>query len=234
VQVEEGWDSEPTSKFVEVIAGLAAGDRRHQNRKTRPSWLHLRIGRGEMLTTSVMYRPTAAPKAFPDRNHPMTNTATTSLNDVNLEAVGALASAIVDDAAKGATNWSASVATVREFAPIQSDEPRGLGGSDAAPNPVEQLLAALGNCLAVGYAANASARGIELRNLRIDLDGDLDLHSFLGLSDGNAGFETIRASVHIDSDASPEVLAELHAKVTASSPVGHTLERQVPVTIDLA
>ncbi len=173
----------------------------------------------------------------------MTNTATTSLNDVNLEAVGALASAIVDDAAKGATNWSASVrwaggfrseATVREFAPIQSDEPRGLGGSDAAPNPVEQLLAALGNCLAVGYAANASARGIELRNLRIDLDGDLDLHSFLGLSDGNAGFETIRASVHIDSDASPEVLAELHAKVTASSPVGHTLERQVPVTIDLA
>jgi len=173
----------------------------------------------------------------------MTNTVTTSLNDVDLEAVGTLASAIIDDATKGATNWSASVrwtggfrseATIRDFAPIQSDEPPGLGGSDAAPNPVEQLLAAFGNCLAVGYAANASARGIELRDLRIELDGDLDLHTFLGLSDGNAGFESIRANVHIDSDAGPEALAELHAKVSATSPVGHTLARQVPVAIEPA
>lgn len=173
----------------------------------------------------------------------MTNTVTTSLNDVDLEAVGTLASAIIDDAAKGATNWSASVrwdggfrseATIRDFAPIKSDEPPGLGGTDAAPNPVEQLLAAFGNCLAVGYAANASARGIELRDLRIELDGDLDLHTFLGLSDGNAGFESIRANVHIDSDASPEAIAELHAKVSATSPVGHTLARQVPVAVELA
>ena len=173
----------------------------------------------------------------------MTDTVTTSLNDVDLEAVGTLASAIIDDADKGATSWSASVqwtggfrseATVREFAPIKSDEPPGLGGTDAAPNPVEQLLAAFGNCLAVGYAANASARGIELRDLRIDLDGDLDLHTFLGLSDGNAGFETIRANVHIDSDASAEALAELHAKVSSTSPVGHTLGRAVPVSIELA
>lgn len=173
----------------------------------------------------------------------MTNTVTTSLNGVDLEAVGTLASAIIDDADKGATNWSASVqwtggfrsqATIRDFAPIKSDEPPGLGGTDGAPNPVEQLLAALGNCLAVGYAANASARGIELRDLRIDLDGDLDLHAFLGLSNGNAGFKTIRATVHIDSDAGPDALATLHEKVTSSSPVGHTLGRPVPVSIDLA
>lgn len=173
----------------------------------------------------------------------MTNIATTSLNEVDLEAVGTLASAIIEDADNGATNWSASVqwtggfrsqATVRDFAPIKSDEPPGLGGTDGAPNPVEQLLAAFGNCLAVGYAANASARGIELRDLRVDLDGDLDLHTFLGLSDGNAGFESIRARVHIDSDADPEALAELHVKVSSTSPVGHTLGRAVPVSIDLA
>ncbi len=168
---------------------------------------------------------------------------TVALNDVDLEAVGTLASAIIDDPARGATNWNASVrwaggfrshATIREFEPIQSDEPHGLGGTDVAPNPVEQLLAALGNCLVVGYAANASARGIELRDLRIELGGDLDLHTFLGLRQGNAGFESITATVQIDSDATAEELAELHAKVTTTSPVGHTLARAVPVTIELA
>lgn len=173
----------------------------------------------------------------------MSDTAAPTLNDVDLQAVGALASAIVDDAQRAATTWSASVhwtggfrseALIREFAPIPSDEPAGLGGTDLAPNPVEQLLAALGNCLAVGYAANASVAGVELRGLRIELDGDLDLHAFLGLREGNAGFEQIRARVHIDSDADPSALAELHRKVTSTSPVGHTLERAVPVEIDLA
>ncbi|HUF85584.1 MAG TPA: OsmC family protein, partial [Acidimicrobiia bacterium] len=150
---------------------------------------------------------------------------------------------IVDDSTKAATTWSASVrwtgsfrseATVREFAPIPSDEPVGLGGTDGAPNPVEQLLAALGNCLAVGYAANASVAGIELNDLRVELEGDLDLHTFLGLRDGNAGFETIRVAVHIDSDADQDALVALHQKVTATSPVGHTLTRAIPVDIQLA
>lgn len=170
-------------------------------------------------------------------------TLTPALNGVDLGTVGALAATIVDDAANAATNWSASVrwlggfrsqATVRGFEPLHSDEPDGLGGTDSAPNPVEQLLAALGNCLAVGYAANATAAGIELDDLRIDLDGDLDLHTFLGLAAGNAGFERIRARVHITSDAPAERLAELHEKVTSTSPVGHTLERAVPVDIELA
>ena len=172
-----------------------------------------------------------------------TTTVTTHLNEVDLDAVGGLAAAIVDDAGKAATTWNASVrwaggfrseATIRDFAPVASDEPLGLGGTDSAPNPVEQLLAALGNCLAVGYAANASVAGIELHDLRVELGGDLDLHAFLGLRDGHAGFETIRVEVHIDSDADQETLDALHRKVTATSPVGHTLTRAIPVDIQLA
>lgn len=173
----------------------------------------------------------------------MTDTAfTTRLNDVDLDAVAGLASAIAEDADKGATTWSASVAwtggfrsqaTVRDFAPVLSDEPLGLGGGDLAPNPVEQLLAALGNCLAVGYAANASTRGIELRDLRIDIEGDLDLHAFLGLRPGHAGFDDIRVRVHLDTDADGESLRQLHEQVTSTSPVGHTLIRAIPVSIGL-
>jgi uncharacterized OsmC-like protein len=106
-----------------------------------------------------------------------------------------------------------------------------MGGTNSAPNPVEQLLAAFGNCLAVGYALSASAAGITIRALRIDVDGDLDLHPLLGLADGHAGFSAIRVAVHLDSDADEAAVAELHAKVAATSPVGQTLSKAIPVEI---
>lgn len=167
---------------------------------------------------------------------------TATLNDVNLQAVGGLAAKIVEQPEVAATKWRADVrwtgafrseAKVRDFAPIASDEPIGLGGTDTAPNPVEQLLAALGNCLAVGYAANASAAGIAISDLRISLEGDLDLHTFLGLTDGHAGYEAIRVEVDLESDAEPDALRQLHEKVVGSSPVGHTLASAINVRIDL-
>lgn len=165
------------------------------------------------------------------------------LNSVDIQAVGNLASAIQEEPTNASTVWKSTVdwkggfrseARSRHFAPVQSDEPPALGGDDTAANPVEQLLGALGNCLAVGYAANATASGIELSSLRIDLEGDLDLHAFLGLADGHAGFETITATVHIESDARPEQIDELHRKVVSTSPVGHTLQRSIPVSVELA
>jgi uncharacterized OsmC-like protein len=172
----------------------------------------------------------------------MTVTSNARLNDVDLDAVGSLVQAIQDDPTKARTTWAAHVtwtgaftseSRVRDFAAIPSDEPVTLGGGDAAPNPVEQLLGALGNCLAVGYAANASVAGIELRDLRIDLQGEVDLRVFLGLAEGHAGLDTISATVRLDSDAPRERLEELHAKVLDSSPVGHTLTHAVPLDISL-
>src|SRR3984885_2356830 len=170
----------------------------------------------------------------------MTTTTDGQLNEVDLNAVGALVEAIRQDPSAAQTKWSAEVrwtgafrseATVRDFGPVASDEPQSLGGSDGAPNPVEQLLGSLGNCLAVGYAANASVAGITIRDLRIELEGDLDLHTFLGLADGHAGFSAIRAAVHLDTDAAE---ADLHARVAATSPVGQTLSQAIPVQISAA
>ena len=165
------------------------------------------------------------------------------LNDVNLTAVAALASKIQSTPRAAQTTWRADVewtgaftsrVRVRNFAPYNSDEPAALGGGDSAPNPVEQLLGALGNCLAVGYAANASSEGIRIRSLQIALEGNIDLRTFLGLAQENAGYQAIRARVKLDADASPEQVAALHRKVIGTSPVGHTLERAVPLSIELA
>jgi len=166
-----------------------------------------------------------------------------TINNVDLDSVVGLANAITDDPDNAATRWNATVvwnggfrseSRVRDFDPVASDEPTGLGGTDTAANPVEQLLGALGNCLAVGYAANASAAGIAIDSLEIELSGHLDLHTFLGLKEGHAGYSSIQATVKLTSDATEEDLELLHAKVTSTSPVGHTLARPIPVSIELA
>ena len=167
---------------------------------------------------------------------------TTYLNQVDLPTIAALLQSIQGDPDKAQNTWRSEVtwegafrtlARSRDLEPIAFDEPPALGGSNTAPNPVEQLLGALGSCLVIGYAANASVAGIELKDVRIELESDLDLHTFLGLADGNAGFSAIRARGHIESDANDEAVEALHHKVVATSPVGHTLSRSIPVGVDL-
>ncbi len=172
----------------------------------------------------------------------MSVTTDVKLNKVNIDRVAQLVEKVQGNPEKAQTKWSAEViwksgfqseAKIRDFAPLQSDEPTKLGGNDNAPNPVEQVLAAFGNCLAVGYAANATTRNIKLDELKIALEGDLNLKTFLGLAQGNAGYENVRARVHIKSNASRDQLEELHKAVVASSPVGHTISRAVPTAVEL-
>lgn len=171
----------------------------------------------------------------------MTKTINT-LNSVDIAAVGDLVAAIQEDPAKAETTWKSTVdwkggfhseARSRDLDPVPSDEPSTLGGDDTAANPVEQVLGAFGNCLAVGYAANATAAGIELKGLRIELEGDLDLHAFLGLREAHAGFDSINATVSIESDAPAEQIEELHRNVVSTSPVGHTLQQAIPLSVEL-
>lgn len=166
------------------------------------------------------------------------------LNDIDIAAVAGLAAKVQEKPEVAQTVWKASVkwdggfrslSSVRDFDPVASDEPTSFGGTNTAANPVEQLLAALGNCLAVGYAANATEAGIEIKNLSIDVEGDLNLYTFLGLNpEGNAGYEAIRVQITLESDADEEQLAALHRTVVGTSPVGHTLSRPVQVEIELA
>jgi hypothetical protein len=62
--------------------------------------------------------------------------------------------------------------------------------------------------------------GIEVRPLDIDIEGDLDLHGFLGLSsEVRPGCDTIRVRYPTDRDATPDEVDELTRHVRATSPV---------------
>jgi uncharacterized OsmC-like protein len=115
---------------------------------------------------------------------------------------------------------------------LHGDEPPVLLGENLAPNAVESVLQALASCLTVGFSYNAAAQGINVKSLEFDLEGKLDLHGFLGLSeDIRPGFEGIRLNYRLDSDASAEKIAELWSHVQKTSPVLDILRNPVPVTI---
>jgi uncharacterized OsmC-like protein len=118
---------------------------------------------------------------------------------------------------------------------LEGDEPPVLLGDNAAPNAVEATLHALASCLAVGFIYNAAARGIHVEHLSFDLEGDLDLRAFLGLSqEVRPGYEKIRLTYQVKSDAPRKQIEELCDYVQKTSPVLDMIRNPVPVTVKLA
>ena len=114
------------------------------------------------------------------------------------------------------------------------DEPESLGGTDAGPNPVELILAALGTCQEITYRAYATALGIPLDSVSVELEGDIDLRGFFAVDDSvRPGYEAVRGTVKIASSADPEALEMLRRAVNAHCPVLDIISQPVPVTLEL-
>jgi uncharacterized OsmC-like protein len=118
---------------------------------------------------------------------------------------------------------------------LEGDEPPVLLGENAGPNAVEAILHALASCLSVGFVYNAAAQGIRVENLEFEMEGDLDLHAFLGLSEEvRPGYENIRLTYRVKSDAPRDRLEALCDYVQKTSPVLDIIRNPVPVSIVLA
>ena len=117
---------------------------------------------------------------------------------------------------------------------LEGDEPPVLLGENVAPNAVEAVLHALASCLAVGFIYNAAAQGIHVESLSFDLEGDLDLRAFLGLSEVvRPGYEGIRLAYQVKSDAPRQKIEELCNYIQKTSPVLDIVRNPVPVTVFL-
>lgn len=115
------------------------------------------------------------------------------------------------------------------------DEPPAVGGADSGPNPVELILAALGTCQEVTYRAYATAMGIPLDSVSVDLAGDIDLRGFFAIDESvRPGYQNIRGTVSIQSSASEAELQKLRAMVDAHCPVLDILTNKVPVSLSLS
>ncbi len=186
----------------------------------------------------------------------MINTAS-SLNGVNVTQLVGTINAIKDDPSIADFKFQASTTWINGghcSTKIQSftgantedesreipfvlvgDEPPVLLGENKGPNAVESLLHAIGSCLSVGVVYNSAARGINIKSLNFDIEGDLNLHAFLGLSETiRPGYSNIRIKMNIDSDASRDEIEELCKYVEKTSPMLDCVRNPVPITFTVA
>jgi len=112
-----------------------------------------------------------------------------------------------------------------------SDEPKSLGGEDEGPNPVEYVLGALAACQEIAIKAHAGQLGIDLKSIKVDVSGDLDLHGFFNLSDVRPGFTNVRYQTFIETEESdPVKLQNLKDLSIKNCPVLDIISNPVPVS----
>lgn len=115
---------------------------------------------------------------------------------------------------------------------ISADEPELLLGKDQGANPVELALSALASCLTTTLIYHAAARGINVRAVESELEGDLDLRGFLGMSDSvRRGYKNIGVKMRVDADASQDMLDELIDLAMKRSPVFDIISNPVNVVV---
>ena len=103
------------------------------------------------------------------------------------------------------------------------------GGSGAFACSGNMLLEALAACAGVTLGAVATAIGLVIRNGTVHVEGDLDFRGTLGVSrEAPVGFQEIRLTFHLDTDASEEQLATL-LRLTERYCVVYQTLRQPPV-----
>jgi len=122
-----------------------------------------------------------------------------------------------------------SQAYTRDAPPHAYDEPEWLGGTNRAMAASEALLGAIGGCIAVGFAANASLREVPVHELEVEVEGTIDLPSFFGIRDGNPGYTQIRVTIFTRCDAPQALLDEIAYRAVQLSPVANTVRRPVDV-----
>jgi uncharacterized OsmC-like protein len=114
---------------------------------------------------------------------------------------------------------------------LHADEPPILAGNDEGANPVEHLLNALAACVTTSMVAHAAVQGINIDELESELEGDIDLRGFLGLSNEvPKGFTEIRVRFKVKADVDN---MERLKRLTAYSPVLNTITQGAKVNIQV-
>ena len=113
---------------------------------------------------------------------------------------------------------------------LDADEPQLVAGNDSAPNSMEYVLHALVSCMTGTLVYHAAVRDIAITSVSSHIEGDMDVRGLLGMADDvRKGFNHVRVTMRVDSDADAETLTEL----ALYSPVYDIVSKSLPVEFHL-
>ena len=115
----------------------------------------------------------------------------------------------------------------------QYDFPDQLSGEGKGPTVCESCMGSLAACLTQSIIAHAISRGIQIDSINIDVEGDVDMRGFTGISnDVRPGAQQFRVNMNIKSNtASKEQINELYDIGKRFSPAFDTLTNGTSVVL---
>ena len=114
---------------------------------------------------------------------------------------------------------------------LEAQAHRGVGGTGTAACSGDLLLGALAACAQLTCQLVATAMGIEVEDIRVSVEGELDLSGTLGISKSvPVGFEDIRTTFDIKAPtATTDQLSALQEKTEQYCVVMQTLLQPPPI-----
>ena len=180
-----------------------------------------------------------------------TSVAPTTLNGWDLQEMTAAIEGVADQPETGALTWRSHVRWDAGFGldvrtdaieqmgeqmhrafTVRSDHPPALLGENTGPTAIELAVAALGACITGTYAAQATARGVTVEHLDVELETMIDLNGFFGIDDTvRPGLQGVSATFRVTADADDDTLQEIADAVRQLSPIHDTFTKPVDVTL---
>jgi uncharacterized OsmC-like protein len=108
------------------------------------------------------------------------------------------------------------------------------GGNGEGPDPGVYGRAALGSCLAMGYAMWGAQLGVPLDKIEVEVHADYDARGMFGLDDSIApGWGAVRCVVNIESAAPAADVQRVIDYADAHSPLLDDFSRPLKITREL-
>lgn len=112
---------------------------------------------------------------------------------------------------------------------FQADFPPFLGGEGRAPTPLAYCFYGAMCCYGATFATQAAVAGVEIKDLRINLQLEVDFRTALGLGDFPPISE-FRFDVQVDTDASDDDVQRVKQLADERCPAIWAMENRVPYT----
>ena len=118
---------------------------------------------------------------------------------------------------------------------VYIDQPTSTGGENSGPTPLEYLFISLAGCFCAIGRIIANQQRIQLRGMKVMVDGELDTDGLLGTNTKTrVGFSEITVLVGIDADLSGEEKEQFLSEIEKRCPVSDNISNSTKVEAKLS